>query len=473
MRHVHRAYELLTRPLRSHRRFDAMSAEVRAFRRTHARWLFDEGVGGISVGERVSKGRKTGEPALRVYVERKKKRGRLGGALIPAVLRVPGEDELVCVDVVESRRPICHAGPHCGDGIYDSTRVAGTLGFLANSGGSLSLLSCMHVLSAGKGSPVYWLGGPTTSGNGTEQVATITRNGGLSTGPGYPNLIDATVAQLAESVDPSIWQIGTLRGFRPTPVAQDEALSLFGAGSAKLRQGTVTAVTASRDIVYPEWNQTYGFQQLIECTNFSEEGDSGSAVVDADDNLVGMLIGGNDDHSYCTPIGFLATLLGIAFPAPAAAATDAMAAAPAAVPTLAPPVGGRASAIDTLARTVWGEARGETNAGREGVANVVVNRARIGAPRYAATLEAVCTQPYQFSCWNADDPNRAKLLAVDASDVNFVQCQDIARRAVDGTLIDNTKDSTHYLVTGTPAAWVTGHTPAVVIGRHSFYNDIP
>lgn len=36
----------------------------------------------------------------------------------------------------------------------------------------------------------------------------------------------------------------------------------------------------------------------------------------------------------------------------------------------------RAVAIDTLARTIWGEARGESQTGQEAVANVVVNRVR-------------------------------------------------------------------------------------------------
>lgn len=464
MRSVHRAYELLTRPLSGHRRFEAMSEEVKAFRRTHFKWMSDVNVTGIGVGMRESRGRNTGEPALRVYVQQKKKNRRLGDALIPAVLRVPGHRNPVCVDVIEAPHARCHASPHCGDGIYDSTRVAGTLGFLAMDHGTPSLLSCMHVLGAARGSDVFWLGGPTTKGNGAERVASITQNGGLSNGPDYPNLIDVTVAALDETVDPSIWQLGPLRGIRTSALLQGEPLNQFGAGSAKSRQGTVSAQSASRDINYPMLNVTYGFQQLIECTNFSKEGDSGSAVVDAQGRLVGMLIGGDEERSYCTPIAFITTLLGITIPTQNAT--------PAPAPTLAAAVDRRTGAIDTLARTLWGEARGESNAGREGVANVVLNRSRKGPPRYSATVEAVCKQPFQFSCWNANDPNRKKLLNVDASNIDFVQCQDIARRAVDGMLIDNTKGSTHYLVKGTPADWAVGHTPVVIIGKHAFYNDV-
>ncbi|MEO7323394.1 MAG: cell wall hydrolase [Dokdonella sp.] len=464
MRAVHRAYDLLTRPLRSHRLFEAMSDEVKAFRRTHTKWMKDANVTGIGVGMRESRGRRTDEPALRVYVQRKKTGGRLGDILIPAVLRVPGHRDAVCVDVVEARNPRLHAGPHCGDGIYDATRVAGTLGFLAIDHGTPSLLSCMHVLNGASGSDVFWLGGPTISGNGVERVASITQNGGLSSGPDYPNLIDATVAALDEAVDASIWQLGPLLGIRTSPVLQDEPLSFFGAASAKACQGTVTAVRASREINYSQMNTTYGFQQLIECTAVSREGDSGSAVVDAQGRLVGMLIGGDERHSYCTPISFITTLLGITIPTRSAA--------PMTAPTLAPAVDVRARAIDTLARTLWGEARGETLAGREAVASVVLNRSRIGPNRYPATIEAVCKQPYQFSCWNANDRNRAKLLAVNASNAAFVQCQDIARRAVEGMLIDRTRGSTHYLVSGTPADWAEGHIPVEIIGRHAFYNDI-
>jgi len=49
-----------------------------------------------------------------------------------------------------------------------------------------------------------------------------------------------------------------------------------------------------------------------------------------------------------------------------------------------------------VALTLWMEARGEPAAGRELVATVIVNRAK--ARRMS--VEAVCLERKQFSCWN-------------------------------------------------------------------------
>ena len=59
-----------------------------------------------------------------------------------------------------------------------------------------------------------------------------------------------------------------------------------------------------------------------------------------------------------------------------------------------------------MAVTVWGEARGEGAKGMEYVAWVIRNRCR----RYGKPVREIVTAPHQFSCWNANDPNR-KLLA--------------------------------------------------------------
>ena len=59
------------------------------------------------------------------------------------------------------------------------------------------------------------------------------------------------------------------------------------------------------------------------------------------------------------------------------------------------------------ARTLWGEARGEPLIGQTAVAWVLRNRLYSG--KWGHTLASVCLWPSQFSCWNADDPNRIKM----------------------------------------------------------------
>ncbi len=133
-------------------------------------------------------------------------------------------------------------------------------------------------------------------------------------------------------------------------------------------------------------------------------------------------------------------------------------------------------AADTLARTVWGEARGEGAEGMIAVAAVVLNRIRIsrdlgGRHWWGRDAVSVCRARAQFSCWNPGDPNRAKLLAVDESDPQFRLAQDIAADALSGALPDPTFGATSYKVADRPwpYSWGRLRLPLVVIGRHAFY----
>jgi N-acetylmuramoyl-L-alanine amidase len=132
----------------------------------------------------------------------------------------------------------------------------------------------------------------------------------------------------------------------------------------------------------------------------------------------------------------------------------------------------RSIEIDTLARTLWGEARGEGTAGMEAVANVVLNRVKIATENngrwwWGTNIIQVCQKPYQFSCWNRSDPNFQKLQAVDGKDLYFATAMRIAARAE--SLKDATNGATHYHARGTDPYWARGETPVAAIGNHIFY----
>lgn len=126
-------------------------------------------------------------------------------------------------------------------------------------------------------------------------------------------------------------------------------------------------------------------------------------------------------------------------------------------------------AVDVLARTIWGEARGEGSAGMQAVAGVVLNRAARGG-WWGGDIITVCQKPYQFSCWNKDDPNYRQLLAVDARDLYFATARRIACRAVYGRLDDITDGANHYHAAGISPYWARGEKPCAVIGNHIFYD---
>lgn len=132
--------------------------------------------------------------------------------------------------------------------------------------------------------------------------------------------------------------------------------------------------------------------------------------------------------------------------------------------------------IDTLARTLWGEARGEGPQGMEAVANVVLNRAAVAQAKggywWGNDIISVSQKPYQFSCWNRSDPNYRQLQAVTEKDLHFATAMRIARRAVAGTLADITGGATHYHAKSITPDWARGETPTTTIRNHIFYKLI-
>lgn len=66
-----------------------------------------------------------------------------------------------------------------------------------------------------------------------------------------------------------------------------------------------------------------------------------------------------------------------------------------------------------LTGTLYGEIRGGDLEARQNVAQVIMNRFN---KKWAPTLRGVCYQPWQFSCWNVNDPNRSKILTAATKD---------------------------------------------------------
>jgi N-acetylmuramoyl-L-alanine amidase len=133
------------------------------------------------------------------------------------------------------------------------------------------------------------------------------------------------------------------------------------------------------------------------------------------------------------------------------------------------------SDIDILARTMWGEARGLGRDGMAAVGWVVKNRAAKPC-WWGHDIAGVCTKAAQFSCWNASDPNRAKLLAVTAADTGFATALAVADGIVAGSVPDPTNGATHYHTVAKPewaAVWPPDWTKSMRQtaddGHHVFY----
>ena len=142
-----------------------------------------------------------------------------------------------------------------------------------------------------------------------------------------------------------------------------------------------------------------------------------------------------------------------------------------------PSIGGpREAAIDSLARTLWGEARLEPVRGIEAVASVVLNRVAVATERggwwWGDGIVAVCRHPEQFSCWNPDGADAPRLLAIKAGEPVFDTCLRVARRAVAGVLPDITHGATHYHPATAHPAWSASELPSAEVGGNLFYRIV-
>ncbi len=119
------------------------------------------------------------------------------------------------------------------------------------------------------------------------------------------------------------------------------------------------------------------------------------------------------------------------------------------------------------------------------VAAVVLNRVR-RKTYWGKSITEVCQKPWQFSCWNRNDPNLPQLQRVTATNRSFALALTIASQAAqqlaDETrgathsqqLADETRGATHYYSRSLRRApgWAAGKTPCCAIDRHLFFNDI-
>ena len=99
-----------------------------------------------------------------------------------------------------------------------------------------------------------------------------------------------------------------------------------------------------------------------------------------------------------------------------------------------------------FACVLCGEARGSGYDGMAAVAQSIVNRSE-HPKRYGATIKAILLAPWQYSCLNQNDPNRAKMLEFWFTDPkSYAIAEDVVMKATAGALTDTVGPATHYLV---------------------------
>lgn len=215
--------------------------------------------------------------------------------------------------------------------------------------------------------------------------------------------------------------------------------------------------------------------------SLTDPGDSGAAIWDTADRLVGMHVGALSNlavesaNAVFSPIGPVLEWFAVEpyfRDDPVTLAVSRPASPPPVLPN-EPETADYDRQVVVVACTLWGEARGEGEQGMRAVASVIANRLR---RRWngANTPAAVCLAHRQFSCWNADDPNRKLLDIPRTPDAAYQAATVIAKEVIAGILSDITYGATHYVASTLRRRpqWLEGKHPCVVIGRHEFYNDI-
>jgi|TARA_B110001454_G_scaffold188103_1_gene185878 spore germination cell wall hydrolase CwlJ-like protein len=128
-----------------------------------------------------------------------------------------------------------------------------------------------------------------------------------------------------------------------------------------------------------------------------------------------------------------------------------------------------------VAQTILGEARGEGEAGMYAMACVIAQR----SIAWGKTPTQVCLKKWQFSCWNPNDPNRARLPQL----LDIPQAAYAKRLAVNLTQLQRsyTKNADHYCTLATHPSWSykkiikdnktfkVSIVPVAIIGNHKFY----
>ena len=287
---------------------------------------------GVGAGGKITKGRLTGTPCIRLYVERKVER-----RAVPAGLLLPVTIEGFPTDVVETgrfvalparlpvaRRRLRPARPGCSMGFrFTGDRVdlvmAGTFGAVVQADGRRCILSNNHVLADENnlpvGSPVFQPGVLDGGSPARDRIATLTRF--IALARDGPNSVDAA---LAEVLDPRavraafLPKVGRLGSASPVRAVEGMRVHKHGRTTG-YTTGRVFDASADVTVRYEMGVLAFEDQVLIQGDRgmFSDSGDSGSVIVDrATKRAAALLFAGSRSYTIANRLSEVLSRLGVA-----------------------------------------------------------------------------------------------------------------------------------------------------------------
>lgn len=272
---------------------------------------------GVGIGYQVKNGMYTLNKCIKVFVTRKlPKLQLLSQDLIPA------DYKGVLTDVVESGpiktsafntkiRPVVG-----GYSISPSTIIGkGTMGCLVKDSHHLYLLSNNHVIANENNAPIGTpIVQPGTGDGGvapTNTIATLekfipVKFETLHSSP--ENFVDCAIGKITDKslVSSEIAVIGHVRGTKNAKIGED--VQKVGR-STEVTLGTVTATNVTINVNFE--SGICLFKHQIATTKMSESGDSGSLMLDFNDNAIGINFGDATSYSFFNPILVVLSNLGV------------------------------------------------------------------------------------------------------------------------------------------------------------------
>ena len=117
---------------------------------------------------------------------------------------------------------------------------------------------------------------------------------------------------------------------------------------------------------------------------------------------------------------------------------------------------------ETVALTILAEARGEGKMGMYLVACVIQQR----SIERKLSLDKVCREKSQFSCWNGREVSKRLLESTSAPYALFLAEAMVAGRSLDRKIVAN---ANHYWTLETNPKWARGTKPVAIFRNHKFF----
>lgn len=313
--------------------------------------LWRQGAQAAGLGYKEVNGKKTGQHCIIVSVRKKQPKSKLASRdLVPTSLDGYPTDvietgQIRALATTDKVRP-CPGGMSIGH----RKITAGTLGCLVKRGGVTYILSNNHVLansnSAAKGDAITQPGPhdggilpddliaeledfvPINFGGTPDDGSSCPIANGMASFANFvaaifdsktrlravkpfaaPNLVDAAIARpiIPENVIDTILEIGTPAGVGEALLGMTVQKSGRTTGH---KTGPVTQTSVITRVSYGSaGDAVFEDQIMVGQPGFSAGGDSGSAVLDENRNLVGLLFAGSDQVTICNRIQNVLSLL--------------------------------------------------------------------------------------------------------------------------------------------------------------------